>query len=201
MGCRRSWACRMRVTDRVRAARSADPYGATTAGTDPGDTNPYRYTGAYTDNTTGTIHLGARFYQPTLGTFTQPDPSRQEANSYLYTGANPVNRTDPSGLFTAGFNVSVCGGRLVAVCIGLSLNFVTGTFSVNFEVGFGVGAIVQVNLSVGQDQPTYYTHFNICARGLNVDVYTDISGESPPQVQVGRCIGSGASFTVGTQVG
>ncbi len=42
--------------------------------------------------------MGARYYQPELGRWTQPDPSGQEANAYLYVGGNPVNFVDPSGL-------------------------------------------------------------------------------------------------------
>ncbi|MEU8295181.1 RHS repeat-associated core domain-containing protein [Streptomyces pseudogriseolus] len=35
---------------------------------------------------------------PTLGRFTQPDPSGQETNPYLYAGGDPINRMDPTGL-------------------------------------------------------------------------------------------------------
>jgi hypothetical protein len=42
--------------------------------------------------------MGARYYQPELGRWTQPDPSGQDANAYAYVGANPVNFVDPSGL-------------------------------------------------------------------------------------------------------
>ncbi len=33
-----------------------------------------------------------------LGRFTQPDPSGQETNAYLYAGGDPINNSDPSGL-------------------------------------------------------------------------------------------------------
>ncbi|WP_256332934.1 RHS repeat-associated core domain-containing protein [Streptomyces sp. 2131.1] len=60
---------------------------------------PYRYAGAYNDPT-GLYEMGARYYDPTLGRFTQPDPSGQETNSYLYATGDPINHTDPSGLFS-----------------------------------------------------------------------------------------------------
>ncbi|WP_373559793.1 RHS repeat-associated core domain-containing protein [Streptomyces sp. TLI_55] len=44
--------------------------------------------------------MGARYYDPQLGRFTQPDPSGQETNPYLYTGGDPINRTDPNGLLS-----------------------------------------------------------------------------------------------------
>ncbi|MFF3160171.1 RHS repeat-associated core domain-containing protein, partial [Streptomyces sp. NPDC057910] len=35
---------------------------------------------------------------PNTGRFTQPDPSGQEKNPYLYAEGDPVNRIDPKGL-------------------------------------------------------------------------------------------------------
>jgi hypothetical protein len=42
--------------------------------------------------------VGARYYQPELGRWTQVDPSGLDANAYLYVGGNPVNFVGPSGL-------------------------------------------------------------------------------------------------------
>ncbi|MEV4999382.1 RHS repeat-associated core domain-containing protein [Streptomyces niveus] len=58
---------------------------------------PYRFAGAYADPT-GLYKMGARYYDRNLGRFTQPDPSGQDTNAYLYAGGDPVNNTDPSGL-------------------------------------------------------------------------------------------------------
>ncbi|MER7057962.1 RHS repeat-associated core domain-containing protein [Streptomyces sp. NPDC000351] len=63
--------------------------------TDRGRPQPYRY--AYADPT-GLHKMGHRYYEPTLGRLTQPDPSGQEANPYLYAGGDPINNADPSGL-------------------------------------------------------------------------------------------------------
>ncbi|MFJ8871749.1 RHS repeat-associated core domain-containing protein [Streptomyces sp. NPDC102473] len=60
---------------------------------------PYQYAGAYNDPT-GLYKMGARYYDPTLGRFTQPDPSGQETNPYLYATGDPVNHTDPTGLLS-----------------------------------------------------------------------------------------------------
>ncbi|MCK8681401.1 RHS repeat-associated core domain-containing protein [Streptomyces lichenis] len=62
---------------------------------------PYRFAGGYQDPT-GLYHLGARYYDANIGRFTQPDPSGQEVNPYLYAEGDPVNRIDPSGLFSVG---------------------------------------------------------------------------------------------------
>ncbi len=67
-----------------------DPYGVTTETTSSPVANPWRYTGQYQDAVTGLYKMGARYYQPELGRWTQPDPSGQEANAYLYAVGNPV---------------------------------------------------------------------------------------------------------------
>jgi hypothetical protein len=41
----------------------------------------------------GYLKLGARYYNPTTGRFTQPDPSGQEPNTYNYASCNPTNNT------------------------------------------------------------------------------------------------------------
>ncbi|MFD5968350.1 RHS repeat-associated core domain-containing protein [Streptomyces sp. NPDC060311] len=75
---------------------------------------PYRYAGAYADPT-GLYKMGHRYYDPTLGRFTQPDPSGQENNAYLYAGGDPVNNVDPSGLLGFGtFVDGVFGGKDIA---------------------------------------------------------------------------------------
>ncbi|MFJ8187876.1 RHS repeat-associated core domain-containing protein [Streptomyces sp. NPDC096105] len=58
---------------------------------------PHRYTGAYLDPT-GLYKMGHRYYDPSLGRFTQPDPSGQETNAYLYADGDFVSNADPSGL-------------------------------------------------------------------------------------------------------
>ncbi|MFD5110112.1 RHS repeat-associated core domain-containing protein [Streptomyces cinereoruber] len=77
-------------------------YAYTAYGTNYSDpveafSQPYRYAGAYLDPA-GLYKMGARYYDPTLGRFTQPDPSGQEKNPYLYAAGDPINRIDPSGL-------------------------------------------------------------------------------------------------------
>jgi RHS repeat-associated protein len=66
--------------------------------------NPWRYTGQYQDTTTGLYKMGARYYQPELGRWTQQDPSGLDANAYLYVSGNPVNFVDPSGLAFLGID-------------------------------------------------------------------------------------------------
>lgn len=62
---------------------------------------PYRFAGNFQDPT-GLYHLRARYYDANIGRFTQPDPSGQEQNPYLYAEGDPVNRIDPDGLLSLG---------------------------------------------------------------------------------------------------
>ncbi|MDQ2785080.1 MAG: hypothetical protein M3Y58_08765 [Chloroflexota bacterium] len=79
----------------VAARYGYDPYGQTVVKTGPvADGNPFRYTGAYLD-ATGLYKMGARYYDPARGRFTQLDPL---GHRYVYAGNNPANFVDPTGL-------------------------------------------------------------------------------------------------------
>jgi RHS repeat-associated protein len=92
----------------VRNRYAYSPYGQTTTTCPTGScvSNPFQYTGAEHDETTGLYKIGHRYYQPDHGRWTQPDPLGNrtnmamptEAHPYLYVGCNPTNYTDPSGL-------------------------------------------------------------------------------------------------------
>ena len=62
------------------------------------DTNPFRYCGEYYDSEIEQIYLRARYYDPSLGRFTQSDPARDGVNWYVYCSNNPINFWDPLGL-------------------------------------------------------------------------------------------------------
>jgi RHS repeat-associated protein len=76
---------------------SYDEYGI------PASTNlgRFQYTGQTFLPEIGMYYYKARIYSPTLGRFLQTDPIGygDGLNMYAYVGNNPVNRTDPSGLY------------------------------------------------------------------------------------------------------
>ncbi len=98
-----------------------DPFGTPLAG--PGLVAPtdYGYAGEPQDAATGLVQLRARWYQPGSGQFTARDPFGGDTgtprgyNPYGYADADPVNNTDPTGLFVA---VGPLGSGSGAVTIG-----------------------------------------------------------------------------------
>ena len=81
-------------TGTVQTAYSA--YGETDMSVGP----PLQYTGQLALPQLNLYYYKARFYAPKLGRFLQPDPIGYAAgvNLYGYSAADPVNRSDPSGL-------------------------------------------------------------------------------------------------------
>jgi len=59
--------------------------------------NPFRYAGEYEDPTCRAYYLRARWYLPAQQAFLSRDRV-ERLQRYGYTGGNPINRTDPTGL-------------------------------------------------------------------------------------------------------
>jgi len=74
----------------------------------------------------GLYYYRARMYSPTLGRFMQPDPIGYQGgvHLYAYVGNDPLNLTDPLGLWTLQF--------------GLSFNIQLGPVALQFSSGFAV---------------------------------------------------------------
>ncbi|MFD0531598.1 RHS repeat-associated core domain-containing protein [Kitasatospora arboriphila] len=97
----------MDATTLAETRRASDPFG-NPRGTQPTTwAGTHGFVGGTKDDTTGLTTLGARQYQPTTGRFLSPDPvlatdNPQQWNAYAYSNNNPVNLSDPSGLFCDG---------------------------------------------------------------------------------------------------
>ena len=78
-----------------------DEYGNLSAASS-GTGAAYRFSGRRFDPETGLYYYRARYYTPQLGRFMQFDPigSKDDLNLYAYVYNDPVDRTDPSGLWT-----------------------------------------------------------------------------------------------------
>ena len=70
-----------------------------------GVANPFRYRGYYYDAESGLYYLQTRYYDPATGRFINADGYTSTGQGllgndmYAYCGYEPVNRTDPTGLF------------------------------------------------------------------------------------------------------
>lgn len=83
-------------------------------------TSPFGYTGQYTDPETSLQSLRARYYDPQTGQFVSSDPLEAVTQQpYSYANGNPINETDPTGLWgwnpisdiaEAGSDAAAAGG-------------------------------------------------------------------------------------------
>jgi RHS repeat-associated protein len=87
-----------------------DPFGKTRefGGT---LTNPFMFTGQFYDSEIAQYYLRARQYDPQLMRFTGRDPVKgwstlsMTLHAYLYCQNDPINYTDPTGLFMSGTDI------------------------------------------------------------------------------------------------
>ncbi len=142
------------LTDAAQAAAASytyDPYGNPLTSTGPqAGTNHYRYATGYTDPT-GLTKMGARYYNPTIGRFTQPDPSGQETNNYTYTNNNPISYNDSSGLIS-GWELAgaiIVGGLAAVATGGLALPEEAALVASDVFAAGGAAAAGGVSVAVG----------------------------------------------------
>lgn len=88
----------------LQTAYTYDPYGNIVTNSPDNVVQPYRFQGQYQDST-GLYDIGERYYDPTTGRWTQPDPDQDvtspgQSNAYAFVGDDPINSTDPSGTYT-----------------------------------------------------------------------------------------------------
>jgi RHS repeat-associated protein len=102
-----------------------DPYGGTTATGTAASVNPFRFKGGYQD-TTGLYKFGTRYYTPGTASWTQADANQgtiqnpSTVNKFIYAGGDPINVTDPSGMFSLGNFLGGVGSALVSFGSGVS---------------------------------------------------------------------------------
>ena len=92
------------IDGNVVTKRRSTPFGEDLQASAPAWPNDHGYLDKTKDLSTGTTHLGAREYDPSLGRFLSVDPvldtdDPQQMNGYAYANNAPVTSADPTGLY------------------------------------------------------------------------------------------------------
>jgi RHS repeat-associated protein len=113
-----------------------DEFGRVTQNTNPGF-QPFGFAGGLYDESTKLARFGARDYDAETGRWTAKDPiglNGDGPNFYAYVGNAPINRIDPSGLWSV--SISWYWGFGGTLTVGNS----NGSNFVNVNAGVGIGA-------------------------------------------------------------
>ncbi|HEX7794238.1 MAG TPA: RHS repeat-associated core domain-containing protein, partial [Vicinamibacterales bacterium] len=111
----------VRASDNAVVAKySFTPFGQLEAGSFDNVGNPIQFAARESDAETGLYYVRARYYDPQIGRFLSEDPIGLAGGINLYTYANndPVNRSDPSGMWAyspdgrgiCSISLTSCGG-------------------------------------------------------------------------------------------
>ncbi|MDP3732153.1 MAG: RHS repeat-associated core domain-containing protein, partial [Candidatus Omnitrophota bacterium] len=119
------------------------PYGLTSRDWGEYNTN-CRFTGKLFDTSTALYYYGARYYDPELGRFIQPDTivpypdDPQSFNRYAYARNNPIKYIDPTG------------HSWLSTLLGAIAGIIVGIATQNFALGMAVFSAVSAGISAYQ---------------------------------------------------
>lgn len=116
----------------------APPFG--NPDNDPGNRHEVGFTG-HVEDATGLVYMQARYYDPVIGRFLSPDPIgyKDQLNVYAYVHNDPVNYSDPTGMYLeAAFEAASLAIGVKSFADDVS----NGNFSAAVVDGLGVVADV-----------------------------------------------------------
>jgi RHS repeat-associated protein len=152
------------------------PYGDPWYGT---SVDQFKFGNYVRDNSSGETGLDyaqARFYSTAMGRFMNEDPiggmlsTPQSLNSYSYVGGDPVNRTDPTGMYWRG--EALCTVIVDSSSKSICAKFGSGGPDGDNEL-FGVGSIAcdGVNITDGQGNVTSNGPTSFCSTAPGCPVF------------------------------
>jgi type VI secretion system secreted protein VgrG len=134
------------VTDRIEYSA----YGLTTYRAGTNDT-PFLFNGCYGVQTdaNGLLYMRARFYNPYLCRFINPDPSGFAGglNFYAYANENPISMTDPTGKYAGVDDLAFTAGGAVLGALGQG---VADLISWNWTGWSGIGRAASAGAAGGE---------------------------------------------------
>ena len=157
--------------------------------------NRLRYNGQMADGLTGLYYLGARYYNASLGRFTQEDVIYNDGlNLYAYCNSNPVMYSDPSG-FAATQSLNGCNPKNGGEKDSKSGSKTVNGYDTKVNVGQQNKHIPGTNeyknaLNNGQTKSIMYGDANDIQNLLNDKASTgDFIGANKERVNFGQVIG------------
>lgn len=145
-----------------------DDFGAVLTDTNPGF-QPFGFAGGMYDHATGLVRFGARDYDGFTGRWTARDPALYgggQANLYAYVSNDPINATDPTGLWESAFGTSLTGTSGVGSTVNYGLNweyatnnesgiYAVGPSDVMNSAGLAASAGLSINIAFGEEGATW----------------------------------------------
>ncbi len=146
------------LTGAIAQQLTYDSQGRVLTDTNPGFT-PFGFGGGLWDADTGLVRFGLRDYDPETGRWTTQDPiglGGGDTNLYAYVGGDPINATDPTGLFVQSNSAmdSALNGGLLSL-LGFeqfargAFNYREGTLKLSNDATFNEG-IAQMRQGICQ---------------------------------------------------
>ncbi|MFS8159231.1 MAG: RHS repeat-associated core domain-containing protein [Candidatus Roizmanbacteria bacterium] len=125
-------------------------------------------------------HAGARFYQPVLGQFTQPD-QKEGPNRYAYVNNNPISLTDPTGNEAKGIYAQIPDSEKEDYENPNKLTLLDGTLRLNSglplwksytdkNIGFDYESFVKAYLRTDLEGKTGLDYVRSLAEAMNRDI-------------------------------
>jgi RHS repeat-associated protein len=156
---------------------------------------PFGYADGYTD-ATGLTYLINRYYDPTTAQFLTVDPLvAQTGQPYAYTGDDPINNTDPTGL--------IClSAHCLVDTVSSGVNTVKGVVSAGATwvgqhkkvVGVGLG-VVSIATGFGAAEGGIEIAGALSATGDQLATASAVFGTGASAIDADGCISNGVSLS------